>query len=196
METARRNATWDDLLKLPEDVKAELVDGEIVFHPSPLPDHQYIIMGLERQLAPLTPRRGGVSRGRRWLILYDVDVRLDERMIVRPDLAGWHHERLPSPWGRRPQDVVPDWTLEVLSPSNARHDLVRKRALYARAGVRHYWLIDPTTQTLTALALQGERWAELGAWDETAVARIAPFEEVEIDVGALFPPPPDEVHEP
>jgi hypothetical protein len=50
------------------------------------------------------------------------------------DLAGWRRERLPSPWDERPIDVAPDWVCEVVSPSNAAHDRVRKRALYVHAG--------------------------------------------------------------
>jgi Uma2 family endonuclease len=125
-----------------------------------------------------------------WWILPEVDVRLAPHDVVRPDLAGWRRERLPEPWGVRPIDVVPDWTCEVVSPSNARHDLVVKRALHARHGVAFYWIADPEARTLTALQLADGRWVELGVWDDTALVRVPPFEAVELDVGALFPPPP------
>ena len=52
----------------------------------------------------------------------------------------------------------PDLAIEVISPSNKRHDLVRKRSLYARAGIREYWLVDPQARTLDILALDGDAY--------------------------------------
>jgi Uma2 family endonuclease len=77
---------------------------------------------------------------------------------------------------------------EIVSPSTAARDRAAKRALYARYGVRHYWLVDPASRTLEALELQGERWVELGAWDDTASVQIAPFEAVTLDIARLFLP--------
>jgi Uma2 family endonuclease len=125
-----------------------------------------------------------------WWILLEVDVRFGLHDVVRPDLAGWRRERLPSPWDVRPIDVVPDWVCEVLSPSNAPHDRVRKRALYARHGVPYYWIVDPTGRTLEALRLDPATgaWIEVGAYDDQSTAGIAPFEAVALEVGRLFPP--------
>lgn len=83
---------------------------------------------------------------------------------------------------------MPDWICEILSPSNASHDRVKKRRLYAQAGVTFYWLVDPDGRTLEALTLRDDGWLEIGAFDDTAVVRIAPFEAIELDVGRLFLP--------
>jgi Uma2 family endonuclease len=109
---------------------------------------------------------------------------------VRPDVAGWRRERLPDPWDLRPLDVVPDWICEVLSPSNVADDRVRKRRLYALHGVASYWLLDPLERTLEALRLDvgSAAWIEIGSYDDTSVARIAPFDAIEIDVSRFFPP--------
>jgi Uma2 family endonuclease len=76
----------------------------------------------------------------------------------------------------------------VLSPSTAGRDRVAKRNLYARAGVPYYWLIDPDARVLEALTLRDGAWLEVGAYDDTSVARIAPFEAIELEVGRLFLP--------
>ena len=54
---------------------------------------------------------------------------------------------------------APDLVVEVISPSNRAHDVRRKRVLYARAGIREYWLIDPQRRSLEILALDGDAYA-------------------------------------
>lgn len=188
MDPARKLATFDDLLALPEGERAEVLAGEIRAMPAPLPEH-----GLaQRALGSLVggPYHDDHGRGGPggWWILPEVDVQFDEHDVVRPDLAGWRRDRLPSPWGVRPIQVVPDWICEVTSPSNAGHDRVSKRELYARHGVRHYWIVDPSERTLEAMGLADDGWLVTGSYQPGDVARIAPFEEVELEVERLFPP--------
>ncbi len=197
VEPARKLATWDDLLALDEDVRAEVIGGAVVTPPSPLPRHARAQGALRRFVGGAFDDDHGRGGPGGWWILIEVDVRLDAHDIVRPDLAGWHRDRLPTPWDLRPIDVAPDWICEVVSRSNAAHDRVRKRELYARASVSFCWPVDPDARTVEALRLDPSTggWIEVGAYDDTAVARIAPFEAIEaieIEVGRLFPPVADE----
>ncbi len=187
MDPARRLATYSDLLALPEDVRAEIVAGEVVVQPSPLPRHNWIVRTLGRVVGgPFDNDHGGGGPGG-WWIIPDVDVELSAHDVVRPDLAGWRRERLPDPWDKRPIDVVPDFVCETLSPSNARHDRLTKADLYARSKVGFYWLIDPVEATLEAYELDAA-WLRLGGWTRGDVARVRPFELIEIDIARLFPP--------
>jgi hypothetical protein len=54
--------------------------------------------------------------------------------------------------------------------------------------VPHYWLIDPETRVLEALALRDRAWVEVGVYDDSATARITPFEAIELELGRLFLP--------
>lgn len=181
-------ATYADLLALPEDSRAEVIAGEVIASPSPLPRHSHV-QGSARNFigGPFQDDDGRGGPGG-WWIFVEVDVALGPHDIVRPDLAGWRRHRLPRPGAVRPIEVVPDWICEILSPSTAARDRVHKRALYARASVPHYWLIDPDARVLEALTLQAGAWLEAGVLDDTAVARIAPFEAIELEVGRLFLP--------
>jgi Uma2 family endonuclease len=194
MDPARKLATWEDVLVLPEDVRAEVIAGALVMPPSPLPRHARAQGALRRFIGGPYDDDDGRGGPGGWWILPEVDVRLSLHDVVRPDLAGWRRERLIRPWDVRPIDVTPDWITEIVSPSNAAQDRVRKRALYARHGVTYYWIVDPGQRTLEALRLDDATgaWIEIGAYDDASVARIAPFEAIELEVQRLFPPSADE----
>jgi len=185
--TARKLATYADLEALPEDVKAEILDGVIEVQSGSPMQHGTTQGNLYAELRGFSGGRGGPGG---WWIAQDMDVRLPSGEIVRPDLSGWRRERLLNPWSKLPIDVVPDWICEVVSPTprSRRRDRVRKRHLYAASDVAFYWLLDPDERTLEALQLREGTWTILGTYDDTAVARIAPFDAVELEVGGLFPP--------
>jgi len=188
VQPARKLATYEDLLTLPEGTRAEIIGGEIVALPAPRPRHSKSQGALRRFVGGPYDDDDGFGGPGGWWVFVEVDVRLGGE-IVRPDLCGWRRERLPDP-DVRPIDVVPDWICEILPESNAAHDRVTKRRLYAQHGVSHFWLVDPDARTLEAFVLEQRRWVDGGSFDEHAKARIAPFTEVEISVGRLFLPRP------
>lgn len=184
---AERLATWRDIAHLPEGTRVEVLDGQIVFAPSPTPAHQRIGGGLSRRIGGPFDEDGDPGG---WWILQEVDVELGRHRLVQPDVAGWRRERVPGFPSDRPIRIVPDWVCEILSPSNSSQDRVRKANLYLDAGVPYYWIADPMERVLEAFAAEGGRWVRLGAYTDGDRARIAPFEAVELDVGRLFPPLP------
>ena len=185
------------MLKLSEDVRAEILAGQIETTPAPLPRHSKAQGALRRFVGGPFDDDDGHGGPGGWWIFVEVDVELEAHEVVRPDLSGWRRERLPDPGDRRPIDVIPDWICEVISPSTAARDRTTKRELYARQGVRHYWLLDPDTRTLEAFELVEGRWTVLGAYDDSATVRVPPFEAVELPIGRLFLPrsetPPGDV---
>jgi Uma2 family endonuclease len=82
---------------------------------------------------------------------------------------------------------APDLIVEVLSPSNRGHDLLTKRALYARAGVREYWIADPEARTLEIFALDRDAFhlAVGAAGDDRPVSPL--LGPLPVAVDDLFP---------
>ena len=182
-EPALKQATYEDLLEVPEHLVAEIVAGELHTHPRPAPKHAVVSSGLGGELfLPFQKGRGGPGG---WWILDEPELHLHGDIMV-PDLAGWRRKRMPqlpeSAWF----ELVPDWVCEILSPSTARDDRVLKMPRYARYGVIHFWLIDPQLQTLEVYVINDGRWSLLATLKDDDKVRLAPFDAIEFSLGDLW----------
>jgi Uma2 family endonuclease len=139
--------TYEDLFSLPEDGKRyEIIDGVLYVLPSVGWAHASVVMKLLTVLLPIAKNLGG-----QWLTA-PLDVFVAGGDPVQPDLL----LMLPGGAARtvmRGIEGPPDLVIEVVTPTNRVHDLLTKRALYGRAGVREYWIVDAETRTLEILAL-------------------------------------------
>lgn len=83
-------------------------------------------------------------------------------------------------------DLSPDWVCEVLSPSTSRVDRVQKRRIYAREGVRHYWIVDPDARTLEVERLDGDTYRVVLSAADAERVRAEPFESLELELAHLW----------
>ena len=139
--------TVDDLMAAPDDGKRyELVDGSLLVSPPPAVPHGYCNTRLDRILHAACPPELFVTSvglgvdmgGRKTCYVPDI-------LVVTAAAA-----RRPGASVLRPADVR--LAVEVLSPGNARADLILKRHDYGAAGIPHYWIVDPVAQTVRALS--------------------------------------------
>jgi Uma2 family endonuclease len=146
--------TYGDYLTWPEEVRYELIDGDAyLMAPAPTVSHQDIAGEVYYQLR--NALHGKPCRA----LIAPVDVRLpkadeaDERIdtVVQPDVLVVCDPNQVSELGVR---GAPDWVLEVISPSSASHDQVKKLRLYERHGVREYWMVQPRDKVLFVYTLK------------------------------------------
>ena len=139
--------TFADLQTLPQSsTRYEIIEGELYEMPPPASAHAVTVLNLLQILGPI------VAALRGWLLTAPLGVFITGADPVEPDVV----VLLPGGKGRlaaRGVEGPPDLVIEVLSPSNRGHDLLTKRALYGRGGVREYWIVDPDTRTIEILAL-------------------------------------------
>lgn len=182
-----RSNTVDDLLAIPEDERYhELLEGELVRKASAVARHGGSQLLLCDSLGPFRRRPGGPGGPGGWRFATECETQLAPDTVVRPDVAGWRRERMPRLPDTFPCLVRPDWVCEILSKSNATVDLLDKVRIYHRAGVPHYWILDPHRETLRV-----HRWTEPGYQvvldvGRDAVVRAEPFDAIEIAVIDLF----------
>ena len=178
-----RPATYEDLEKVPDVMVAEIVDGELHASPRPAPRHAVAGSSLGALIAlPYHHGRGGPGG---WWILDEPELHVGRDVLV-PDVAGWRRSRMPAVPEAAYFAVTPDWVCEVLSPSTASLDRVKKLAIYAREQVAFAWLVDPLGRTLEVLRLEAGRWVLLSAHAGSEVVRAEPFGEIDLELASLW----------
>jgi len=182
-DPAKRRATYEDLLAVPENLVAEIIHGTLLTQARPAPTHARAASSLGGELyGPFDRGRGGPGG---WIILGEPELHVHGDILV-PDLAGWRRERMPELPFASAFELAPDWVCEVLSPSTAAIDRADKMPIYAREHVPHLWLVDPIVKTLEAFKLDGGRWSLLGVWSGDARVRVEPFESLELKLAELW----------
>ncbi len=152
--------THEDYAKTPEGERWELIDGELVMPPSPKEAHQSVQGSLGAPMF-LFAREHDLGR----VYFSPFDVALSEHDTVQPDLLFVSKERVHIITEDNVQGA-PDLVVEIRSPSTARQDWTVKRELYARHGVREYWVVDPEAGTVAALLLDGGELKVVGVYGE------------------------------
>src|SRR5215471_9259187 len=179
-DPAKRRATYEDLLAVPDHLVAEIVHGELVTHPRPAAVHARAASVLGSELTGPFDRGKGGPGG--WLILDEPELHLGGHVLV-PDLAAWRRERMPELPDATAFELAPDSVCEVLSPTTAATDRAGKMPIYARERVGHVWLVDPIARTLEAYRLAGDRWTLTGTWRDDAKVHVEPFDAIELELG-------------
>jgi Uma2 family endonuclease len=176
--------TANQFLQLGEDppgVRLELVDGEIVVSPSPVPRHSFVIVALGRFLST------HVDENDLGELLMDVDTIFGEHDVRRPDLLYFRKSRRHF-IGEKAIHGPPDLAVEVLSPGSERTDRREKFKLYAAGGVKHYWIVDPKQQTTEAYVLRAGKYVGRVRGSGSDVVRLPPFPKLEIPLSKLWRP--------
>jgi Uma2 family endonuclease len=164
-----RPLTLDDLPLLPDDGRRyEVVDGSLIVSPPPTPRHQLAASAMYDLLRTSAGSPWRVLAGGAGILLRDDRFLVPDLVVVRGEAARADTA------GFLPSDVV--LVVEVVSPSNAAHDLVLKRSLYAGHGIPHYWILDIRRQPmLHVLRLREGRYDEVSVGAEELAHLREPF---------------------
>lgn len=184
----KSRATFQDVLEAPEGMVAELLDGALYLQPRPAMRHAHAgsVLGA-LLLPPFALGRGGPGG---WWIVDEPELHISDDVLV-PDLAGWRKDVLPE-FDLSVAHVAqaPQWVCEVLSPSTAAKDRIRKLPKYGRLGVGHVWLIDPGARSLEVYRWDDHRWSLIGTHADEECVQAEPFEALELGLGDLWLPEP------
>ncbi len=181
---AKKRATYDDVLKAPAHLVAELIDGVLETHPRPVPKHAVSAARLGMSLGgPFDLGAGGPGG---WIFMVEPELHFRYDVVV-PDLAAWRRERMPVVTDEAFITLAPDWVCEILSPSTESLDRNAKRRIYGEAGVAFLWLLDPRSLTLEAFQLVAGKWLLVGSAGREEPVSFTPFDAITFPLSDLFP---------
>ena len=143
--------TIEDYYALPDERRAELIDGVIYDMGVPSVPHQSIALDIREILRSYVRE----NKGECIVLASPVDVQIDrdDKTMVQPDVLVVCDR---SKVIKRCIYGAPDLIIEVLSPSTRRKDMTVKLFKYAEAGVREYWLVDPDRKKIVVYDLENE----------------------------------------
>lgn len=178
-----KKLTSEEYAKVPAETGyiIQLIDGFLVREPTPTFHHQRVSRRLQQILIAyfqeLDPK-GEVFNA-------PLDVYLNEHTVVQPDLLYLPGDR---PAKDNPVDSLPELVVEILSPSTARNDRVKKLNCYQQAGIRHYWIVDPNDCLIEAYELYEKHYAAIARFSEGEFNHPN-FPGLSFDIDILFKQP-------
>lgn len=159
--------TLEEYEALPEDMRAEVFDGQIYGMSSPSEIHQTISTELTTLLNNYI--KSEKSPCKVFHAPFDVKLNDSPLTVVQPDLlVVCDRSKLD---GKR-CNGAPDFIIEIVSPSNPSDDYIRKLYYYKNAGVREYWIVDPRRKIVTVYYFEGGAFNVQYTFDAAIKANI------------------------
>ena len=169
--------TWDDYQTWPEGERWELIGGvAYAMSPSPLVEHQDIAISLGAKM------RDYFTGKKCRALMAPMDVKLSDEDVVQPDLLVVCDPSQIKGHIEGPPALV----VEILSPGNARKDRLIKTELYARFGIKEYWIVTPFPCMVEIFLLEGERYVFWKGFTEENVLTSPSFPDLQIELKGVF----------
>lgn len=170
--------TAAEFYELPEsDQIVELIDGEVIVSPTPLPPHQDTLLELVFML------KTDYKTGK--FYVSPLDVYLDDATVIQPAIFWVAPISRCVVTGKRVSGA-PDLVIELLSPSTAKRDKTVKFALYEQFGVREYWIVAHKEQFVEVYHLTAGKFVLQGVYvsGETFVSSV--LGDKAVDLSTVF----------
>ena len=169
--------TTDDIYNLPDGERAELIDGQIYYMTPPTRRHQLIAGNLFTIINTYIKSRGGSCEP--YIAPFAVFLNADDKNYVEPDISVICDKSKLTDKGC---NGAPDWIIEIVSSGSRRMDYYTKLFKYRTAGVREYWIVDPSKNLIIVYNFeQGE--TEQYTLQDSIKAGI--YEDLVIDFGSM-----------
>ncbi|MEI6805118.1 MAG: Uma2 family endonuclease [Myxococcaceae bacterium] len=184
-------ATVEDLMAMPEDTKAELIDGVIYAMAPVAANHSFTSTKLVSKvsLSIDNKKKKGPSDMDSWVILAEAWTDYGVYNSFVHDIAAFSKKDLPALPERGPIMAKPVWVCEIISPSNWINDTQRKRVVLEKHRVPYYWLVDPIRKNIQVFELKDgvEHYQIIQAVENAdGVMKLPPFGDLEIDLMQIF----------
>ena len=176
----KKKYTYEDYLKTPKDKRYELIDGELLMTPSPTPYHQKVSRKLEFILESF------ITKNNLGEIFYaPCDVYLDNENVVQPDILFISKDRF-NIIGDKNIQSAPNLVIEIISENSVYRDMVQKKRLYARFGVKEYWIVIPEEKEVEVYILKGEAYQLYKTYTKVDILESPSLKGLKIGLKEIF----------
>ena len=179
MGALKNEATYtiDDIYKLPEGQRAELIDGKIYYMALPTFRHQKILLFLNIEIVNYIKKKKGsceaipapfavfLNENNKTYVEPDISVICDKSKLTEKGCVG-----------------APDWIIEIVSPSSKQMDYLVKMLKYSNCGVREYWIVDPLRNQIITYCFE-EKTMEQYTFSDKVKASV--YKDLEIDFSEI-----------
>jgi len=176
----KKKYTYEDYLKTPEDERYELIEGELIMSPSPIPKHQRISRKIEFILEKyVTENDLGEA------FYAPCDVYLDDENVIQPDILFISKDRL-NIIGEKNIQGAPDLVMEIISENTAYRDFVQKKRLYAKFGVKEYWIVIPEEKLIEIYTLKDNTYTLYKTYYKDDILESPYLRNLKIELKGIF----------
>ena len=172
-------STIEDYYNMPDHIHAELIHGQYYNMAPPNRINQKISLKLSNIIdSYINAKKGNCEV---YAAPFSVQLDDNEPTIVEPDISVICDT---SKLNERGCIGAPDWIMEIVSPSSIKHDYITKLWLYANAGVREYWIVDPQTKEVHIYHLEHSDFIAKN-YTFHDVIKVGIYEDFSIDFASL-----------
>jgi Uma2 family endonuclease len=178
----RKKYTYEEFLEIAKEVeRIEFIDGEIIMQATPTAQHQSIVLNIASEFRSFFSGKGC----RPYIAPFDIILENDYEEIkrVQPDISVICGQSLIN---ENQFKGVPNLIVEVVSPSNASDDYVKKLNLYMRFGVEEYWIVSPKNKTIEIFNIENGAYGEPKIYYENDLVKSNIFENLSIELKRVF----------
>jgi Uma2 family endonuclease len=178
----RKRYTYEEFLEITKDIdRAEFIDGEIIMQATPTAQHQSIVLNIASEF-----RNFFLNKNYRpYIAPFDIILQDETEEIrrVQPDISVICGRNLTN---ENQFKGVPSLIVEVVSPSNASDDYVKKLNLYMRFGVEEYWIVSPKNRTIQMFNLENGVYGEPKIYLGEDIVKSGIFEDLSVELKRIF----------
>ncbi|MCM0651079.1 Uma2 family endonuclease [Clostridium swellfunianum] len=178
----RKRYTYDEFLEITKDIdRAEFIDGEIIMQATPTAQHQSIVLNIASEFRSFFLGKSCKP----FIAPFDIILQdgTEEIKRVQPDISIICEHNLIN---ENQFKGVPSLIVEVVSPSNASDDYVKKLNLYMKFGVEEYWIVSPKNRTVQIFNLENGVYGEPKIYFEKDIVKSSIFEDLSIGLKSIF----------
>lgn len=171
--------TVEDIYALPDDQRAELIDGRMYMMAPPRTIHQKISSVLHVAIYQYIKSKKGICEV--FAAPFAVFLNKDNHNYVEPDISViCDKDKLDD----RGCNGAPDWIIEIISPSDPQRDYDVKLFKYRTAGVREYWIVNPSTHAVTVYDFEKKVGTNQYTFNDDIPVNI--YGDLKINIAALL----------